>query len=220
MLPALLHDCLLILEPGTKSQISARFTARRDETPRAPQGVFLGRRAGVRALPTTCARSPCASKFSGTSRRPLVGGGPPPDRNVFRVWHREEEPGWENRHNLFRFGRTLVFIRQLVCTESKIMDKRFRERTAASNRIMVLFVDCEIEHACGFGVDRKLGSSSAQTNAPGNTPRAVARPTQDGRRCLQRLREPDGGRRANRQAIFKKRSQALKTCHYCISVRE
>ena len=40
--------------------------------------------------------------------------------------------------------------------------------------------------------------SSAQTKAPGNTPRAKARPTQDGRRGLQRHRERDGGCRANR----------------------
>ena len=39
--------------------------------------------------------------------------------------------------------------------------------------------------------------SSAQTKAPGNTPRANARPTQDGRRGLQRQRERDGGCRAN-----------------------
>ena len=40
--------------------------------------------------------------------------------------------------------------------------------------------------------------SSAQTKAPGNTPRAKARPTQDWRRGLQRQREGDGGCRANR----------------------
>ena len=40
-------------------------------------------------------------------------------------------------------------------------------------------------HVC-LGVDRRLGSSSAQRKAPGNTPRATARPTQDGPRGLQR----------------------------------
>ena len=40
--------------------------------------------------------------------------------------------------------------------------------------------------------------SSAQMKTPGNTPRAKARPTQDGRRGLQRQRERDGGCRANR----------------------
>ena len=40
--------------------------------------------------------------------------------------------------------------------------------------------------------------SSAQMNAPGNTPLAKARPTQDGRRGLQRQQERDGGCRTNR----------------------
>ena len=58
---------------------------------------------------------------------------------------------------------------------------------------MVLFIDCEIVRACHMCVlalaedleDRTL-KSSAQTKAPGNTPRAKARPTQDGRRGSQR----------------------------------
>ena len=67
--------------------------------------------------------------------------------------------------------------------------------------------------------------SSAQTKSPGNTPRAEARPTQDGRRGLQRQRERDGGCRANRfrrktrgvfitenKVIFKKGSQPFKMC--------
>ena len=49
-LSALPHDCLSTLEPGTRSWISTRFMARGDETPRADQGVLLGREAGVRAL--------------------------------------------------------------------------------------------------------------------------------------------------------------------------
>ena len=64
---------------------------------------------------------------------------------------------------------------------------------------------------------RALKRSSDQTEAPGNTPRAKACPTQDGRRCLQKQRERYGGCRANRfqpktpavfiiwsKAIFKK----------------
>ena len=82
--------------------------------------------------------------------------------------------------------------------------------------------------------DRAL-KSSAQTKAPGNTPRAKARPTQDGRRGLQRQRERDRGCRANRfgrktrgvfiiksKAIFKKSYQGLTTCvlllYYCTSI--
>ena len=46
-------------------------------------------------------------------------------------------------------------------------------------------------------LEARAMKSSAQTKAPGNTPRANARPTQDGRRGLQRQREPDGEFRAN-----------------------
>ena len=40
--------------------------------------------------------------------------------------------------------------------------------------------------------------SSDQTKVPGNTPRAKARPAQDGRQGLQGQREQDGGCGANR----------------------
>ena len=98
---ALAYDCLPTLEPGTKYRISARFIARRDEPPRAQQGVLVGRGGGIGAIPTTCARSPCALKSSGNPRRPLVGGGALSERNVFGGWHREEELGVENYRNLF-----------------------------------------------------------------------------------------------------------------------
>ena len=52
----------------------------------------------------------------------------------------------------------------------------------------------------GCDVDSKLRRSSAQTKAPSNTPRAAARPTQNGGRGLQRLRARDGGCRANTQS--------------------
>ena len=62
--------------------------------------MLLGWGAGIRALPTTCSRSPCTSKISGKPRRPLVGGGALPERNVSVGWNREEEPGQENYRNL------------------------------------------------------------------------------------------------------------------------
>ena len=77
--------------------------------------------------------------------------------------------------------------------------------------------------------------SGIQTKAPGNTPRAKARPTQDGQRGLQRQRERDGGWRANRfrqkirgffiswnKATLKKSSQDFTTCVltlYCCTSR-
>ena len=47
-------------------------------------------------------------------------------------------------------------------------------------------------------LEARAPESSAQTKTPGNTPRAKARPTQDGRRGLQRQRERAGGCRTNR----------------------
>ena len=46
-------------------------------------------------------------------------------------------------------------------------------------------------------LDARALKSSDQKKAPDNTSRAIARPTQDGRRGLQRQRERDGGSRAN-----------------------
>ena len=70
---------------------------------------------------------------------------------------------------------------------------------------MALFIDCEIEHArymcllpLAEALEARALKSSAQTKAPGNTPRAMARPTQDGRLGLPRHRERDGRCRANR----------------------
>ena len=47
-------------------------------------------------------------------------------------------------------------------------------------------------------LEARAVKSSAQTKVPGNTPRAKARPTQDGRRGLRGQRDRDGGCRANR----------------------
>ena len=131
--------------------------------------------------------------------------------------------------NYFRFRKTRVYIGQSVCT--KWNNGFFGGRTTASSRIMVLFIDCEVVHAwhiyvC-FGVGRKLGSSSAETKAPGSTLRAKARPTQDGRLGLQKRRKRNGRCGANRfrrktwgifiiesKVIFKKNSQSLITYNY------
>ena len=48
------------------------------------------------------------------------------------------------------------------------------------------------------GLEARVFKSSPQTKAPGNTPRAKARPTQDGRRSLWSQRGRDGGCGANR----------------------
>ena len=56
---------------------------------------------------------------------------------------------------------------------------------------------CMCVVALAEDLEARALKSSAQTKAPGNTPRANARPTQDGRRGLQRQRERDGWCRAN-----------------------
>ena len=58
--------------------------------------VPLGQGGGVYALPATCGRSPCASKFSGNPRRFLWGGWALPERNVFGGRHQQQDPGQQN----------------------------------------------------------------------------------------------------------------------------
>ena len=172
--------------------------ARRNETPRAHQGVLLGRGAGVRALRTTCARSPCASKFSGNPRRPLVGGGALSERNVFGGWHREEKPGRENYRNLFlvREDPSIYSPLSLHRVKEWMISLR-RELQQAVVAWCYLLIARSIMHV-GFGLTEDL-EARVLKRKPRNTPRAAARPTQDGRRGSQRLRERDGGCRANRQ---------------------
>ena len=64
------------------------------------------------------------------------------------------------------------------------MNGFFADRTASSSRIMVLFIDREIVHACHMCIlvlaedlEARAPKSSPQTETPGNTPRAKARPT-------------------------------------------
>ena len=72
------------------------FTFRGSDTPRAHQGVLLGREAGVRAILTTRARSSCVSQFSANPKGSFFEGGTLPEPNVVRGWHREHEPGRGN----------------------------------------------------------------------------------------------------------------------------
>ena len=82
-LSALPHDCLPTLEPGTRSRISPRFMAPGHETPRARQGVLLGRGGAVLVLLATCAPSPCGSKVPRKPEDfPLRGLGPPRTERV------------------------------------------------------------------------------------------------------------------------------------------
>ena len=78
------HDCGAGCEISDLRDIFCRETKLRGLI----RGVLLERGGVFRALPATCAPSPCASKFSGNPRRSLFGGWALPERNVFGGWHR------------------------------------------------------------------------------------------------------------------------------------
>ena len=85
--------------------------------------VFLGRGTGVRAFLATCARNPCASKFSGNPRRFIFGGyiyyiyGPSQNETCLGGGIGSKIRVREKYRIFFLFGRTRVCMRQLVCTE-------------------------------------------------------------------------------------------------------
>ena len=145
-------------------------------------GMILGRGAAVRALLPTCAPSPCASKVR---RKPeacsLRRLGPPRTERVRGV------------ASVGRAGEVLWSIFGSGGPESACASQSTPGATMGSSgtepqssRIMFYWLRV---HAC-------MTCMCVVALAPGNTPRAKARPTQDGRRGLQRQRERDGGCRA------------------------
>ena len=202
-LSALPHDELPTLEPGTRSRISARFMSPGHETPRACRGGAP--RAGGRSPRPSrdvCAETLRLEGLPETRDVPSPGAGPSQNGTCSGGGIGRKIRAGRSAANYFRFVRTSVCIRESVCTERN--DGFFGDRTPASSLIMVLFIDCEIVHAshmCVLALAKDLEAralkSSPQTKAQGNTPRAKARPTQDGRRGLQIQRERDGGCLAN-----------------------
>ena len=121
-LSVLPHDCLPALEPGTSSQISARFMARGDETPRAHQGGVP--RVGGRSLrPSRDVRA--ESLRLEVLWKPeafrLRGSGPPRTERVWEMASVARSGPGELLVQLagffFRLGRTRVCVMQLFCTE-------------------------------------------------------------------------------------------------------
>ena len=100
-LPALPHDCFPTLEPGTKFRISARFMSGGDETPRAHQGVLLGRWAESRPFSRRVRGAPAPRSSLETQGVPSSGAGPSQNGTCLGGWHREQEPGREDYCNLF-----------------------------------------------------------------------------------------------------------------------
>ena len=72
---------------------------------------------------------------------PLAGVGPPRTERV-RGWYHREDPGREKYRKLFSARED-----QSLYTRVGLKDGFLRDRTAASSRIMVLPINCEIVHA-------------------------------------------------------------------------
>ena len=106
-------------------------------TPRARQGMLLGRGGAVRASAPfwrRVRRAVAHRRFSGNPRRSLFGGWALPERDVFGGGIGRKIRAGRSTVNDFRFGRTRV-KRQSFCTEWK--NGFFGDRTSANSRIMV-----------------------------------------------------------------------------------
>ena len=146
-LRGLQNDELPTLEPGTRSRVSVRFMAPGHKTP-------LARRGGA---PRAGGRSPRPSgnacvdplRLEGSPEArgvPSSGTGPSQNRTCSGGGIGRKSRAGISTIDYVRFGRIRVWIRESACTESK--NVFFRDRTAASSRIMVLFIiDREIMHA-------------------------------------------------------------------------
>ena len=162
--------------------------------------MLLGRGAAVRALLATCAPSPCASKvrrkpeafplrglsLSRTERvRGVESVGRPVREKYCKLFSVREDQSLYTRVSLHRV-KEWVLSGQNRSKQSYYGSLYYQLRDHACMSYMCVVAMVE-------DLEARALKSSAQTKAPGNTPRANARPTQDGRRGLQRQRERDGG---------------------------
>ena len=118
------HDCLPTLEPSTRSQISAIFTARGAETLRAHQGGAP--RAGGRSPRPS--RDVCAEPLRlevlwKPKAFPLLGLGPPRTERVWGVASVARSGAGELLFAViyFRFARTRVCIAPIILHQVKII---------------------------------------------------------------------------------------------------
>ena len=213
-LSALPHDCLPTLELGTRSRISARFMAPGHETQCARRGDSP-RAWGPSPRPSgdLCAEP---LRLEGPLRKPeafpLRGLSRPRTERVRGVASvGRSGPGEVLKIN-FGSGRPeSVYAIQSAPSERMGSFGTEPQQAVVSWFCLLIARSCTHDiYMCVVALAEDLGAralkSSAQTKAPGNAPRATARPTQDGRRGLQRQRDWDGGCRPSR---FRRKPEAF-----------
>ena len=187
-LSAFPHDCLRTLEPGTRSRIYARFMAPEHETPRTRRGVLLDVCAAPLRLEVSPETRGVPSSRAGPSQNGTCSGG--------GIGRKSRAGRSTTRYTLFsvREDQSLHIRVSLHRVEELVLSGQNR-RKQSSWFSYLLLIARSCMHACmtymcvlALTEDLEAGAlkSSDQTKAPGNTPLANARPTQDGRRGLQR----------------------------------
>ena len=145
----------------------------------------------------SCAQRPCASKFSGNLRRSLFGTGLSQNGTCLGGGIGSKIRAREEYRDIFS-----VWEDQSLCTPDSL--PRVKEWVVRGKNCSkqsyhgAILIEKSCMHVC-FGVDSRLGSSSAQRKAPINTPRSTARPTQDtargGTEGIERKRSDGNTRR-------------------------
>ena len=171
--------CIAHTGPGTGSRISARFLAPGHEPPRARWGGAP--RAGGRSLRPSgdvCAEPLHLEGSPETRGVPSSGAGPSKNCECSGSGICRKIRAWRSAVNCVRSGRIRICV-----TPVSLHDMYYIYMS-----VLGLAEDMEA----------RVLRSSPQAKGPSNTPRAKARPAQDGRPSLGRQRGWDGGCRANR----------------------
>ena len=150
--------------------------------------VLLGRGAAVRALLETCEPSPCASKVRRKPEAfPLRGLGFPRTQRIRGVASVGKSGMGEVLKCLVREDQSLNT--RVSLNRSERMGSLRTELHQAVISWFCILIARSCMHMCIMMLAEDLKTqapkSSAQMKTPGNTPRAKARPTQDGRQGLQ-----------------------------------
>ena len=175
-------------------------------------GVLLWREAAVRALQATCAPSPCASKVRRKPEAfPLRGLGFPRTQRIRGVASVGKSGMGEVLKCLVREDQSLNTRVSLNRSERMGSLRTEAHQAVVSWFCSLIARSCMHDiYLCVLGLaedmETRVLKSSPLTKAPGNTPRAKACPTQDGRPGLRRQRGRDGGYGASR---FRRKTRAV-----------
>ena len=151
MLGGLQNDELPTLEPGTRSPISARFTAPGHETPRARRGDDP-RAGGRRPRPSADVCAEPLRHEGSPETRGVLSSAAGPSQNGTCSGGGIGRKSRGSTMKYFRFGRTRVCMRESVYTGCN--NGFFRERTAKqSYHVLLIASSCmhDMYVCCGFG---------------------------------------------------------------------